>query len=140
MSPSLDIRQMQETDKPLVYSSWLRSFREVSTSIPKEIYFKNQTKLIDKIFECSTVWVACNSEDSEQLFGYVVHQLAPGDISVVHYIYVKHPYRRFGIGSSLMKPFIGNDLPNIITHNGRSLPEVVDKWNLVYDPYFLLRL
>jgi ribosomal protein S18 acetylase RimI-like enzyme len=134
------IRSYLPEDTNFLYNSWLKSFRESINCIENEIFFKNHTKLLDKILKVSEVFIACNPEDEDQIFGYVVRQKL-GEISIIHYIYVKHTYRRLGFGNMMMDLFkAGQDIPHVTTHHTRMMDVVGEKWNLVFDPYLLLEL
>lgn len=46
--------------------------------------------------------VACDRDDSSFLFGHIVGEVEPGETPIVHYTYVKAPYRRTGIARGLL--------------------------------------
>jgi hypothetical protein len=51
--------------------------------------------------------MACNPNNSDQIFGFVVYE-TNCDTPVLHYVYVKAPFRGFEIGSDLVSVARGN--------------------------------
>lgn len=140
------IRQGTIDDASFIYSSWLRSYRDHSSYadfIPKEIYYKCQARVIENLLKNCGVSIACNPEDNEQIFGYVVYSPSNIGVSIIHYIYVKHPYRRLGIATTL-KEYVkhetchDNALPLVATHEtGMLKTTFAEKWNIIFNPYLL---
>ena len=112
MLDSVVTRQANAQDVPFIFSSWLKSYHNsnFALSIPSTMYFKEQHKLIEQIITRSTVLVAVNPEDQSQIYGWICADTA-GAVPIIHYLYVKHPYRKFGLGRMLVdlistEPFI----------------------------------
>lgn len=100
-----DFRQATTYDHNMVYSSWLQSNRNAAlyALVPNTVYFHEFHKIIESILEKGAVFVACDKEDPDQIFGYVVTEYSDiDDTLVVHWIYVKHPFRNNGVAQSLM--------------------------------------
>ena len=139
------IRQGVEGDVSFIYSSWLRSYRDHSSHadlIPKEIYYKCQARIIRKLLDSCGIAVACNPEDQEQIFGYCIYSPSSAGIAIVHYLYVKHPYRKLGIATTLrdwVKYECGHDngLPVVATHETANWNSFSSKWNMIYNPYLI---
>jgi GNAT superfamily N-acetyltransferase len=127
-------RSYHEDDRNFILNSWLKSYKDsmVCKEIPSEIYYETQRELVSKVLDGAQVLVACSPESDKQIFGYIAYE-HPG---LIHYIYVKFPYRKFGIGTSLMEqsevvaPYISTHLPR----KHKKAPEVI------YNPYLLWRL
>jgi GNAT superfamily N-acetyltransferase len=62
---------------------------------------REQYGLIQRLIGRSKVLLAKNQEDDEQIFGYIVAETLSPDRPIVHYCYVKEPFRRLGIASKL---------------------------------------
>lgn len=136
------VREHNEKDIPFIYKSWLVNFRDsnnLEALIDKQIYFDSHKKIIDKILEQSTCLIAANPDDEDQIFGYVIFDNYK-KLQILHYVYVKAPYRRLGIASLLKK--LAFKLPHAIvtSHHTRMSMVLRDKWNLVFNPYILLDL
>jgi len=91
-----------ENDTAFVFSSWLRSYRfSLQTKdIPTAFYYRCHHKLIEDILERPDVRisVACLQTDPSLIFGWACFE-GP----VLHYIFVKPPYRRLGIAKTLVR-------------------------------------
>lgn len=143
----VSMRPMAQTDVPYIYNTWLEDFysshhvkikgssRAIQTHValmPKELYFKEQRAVIDKILKKSYITVACNSEDEHQIFGYIVHRQLGDEIGIISWIYVRPVYRGFGIAKKLLES--AGEM-HVITH---ALPKsrwFLRKFNLVFNPY-----
>ena len=51
----------------------------------------------------TTALVACDPDDPNFLFGHVVAEVEPHETPIVHYAFVKAPYRRTGIARGLFE-------------------------------------
>ena len=139
-------REFREDDEGFVYNSWLKSFRDGSPwadKIPAQIYFANHKKVLAKLLKESGVVIAANPECPDQIFGYGVYQPTAGNVTVLHYIYVKHSYRKLGVGADILRMIQrlsdhDMQLPMAATHITSGNWETLRvKWNLIYNPYVL---
>lgn len=130
-------RAATESDIGFIFNSWLKSYRNSGFArfISNTIYFTEHHKLIEKLILNNKVIVACNTEDPNQLFGYICGGHIDG-IFACHYVYVKHTYRNMGLGKELLKQF--NHDPSVAavyTHHTRIADRLAPRYNLVYHPY-----
>lgn len=92
------------TDEAFIFNSWLKSFKDspMMAGLSTTIYYKEMHETIKRILEDKTshVLMACDPDDDESLYGYVVAQTI-GAALIFHWVYVKHPLRNFGIGRNL---------------------------------------
>lgn len=135
-------RAGRPTDAHFLLSTWLKSYRNSGpvTKIPNANYFQGHQDLIVHILSLqgTAVEVVCAKDDPDQIIGYVVYnKLAP----ILHYVYVKYPFRKLGLGQMLVamvqelhKP---SGLPLHCTHIARQWDVVSRKMNLIFDPYNL---
>jgi hypothetical protein len=107
-------RDAQHEDLNLVFDSWLKEFRlsPVGVQIESDVYYPNYRKHLGRIIRASTVTIACNPDDPDQIYGYAVHRLI-GDIRVVSWIFVKAPFRAMGIGRRVFDEIGAAD---VVTH------------------------
>lgn len=140
------IRHATKEDVSFIYNSWLRSFKDSSPwakLIPNQVFFDNHKKVVSKLLRDSFVFVACNPDMADQIFGYIVCQPTVGKVAVVHYVYIKQPYRRLGIGAALFDRMLhacehDRTFPVVATHATYAL-EVLNtkRIQIVYNPYVL---
>ncbi len=138
------MRPASKADVSFIYNSWLKSFYDNSSwakQIPPKIFFDNHKKVITHIMNSSGMVIAANPDEPSQIFGYGIFQQTSGDIAVIHYLYVKQPYRKLGIGTALfdnIKHQCRHDpvFPCLGTHSTRVFEDVLArKWNVVFNPY-----
>lgn len=145
----IEIRRMRAEDIPYIYSSWLEDFlsshhikqkeknRAVQSHValmPKDLYYKEQRYLIDKILKKSIVYVACNSEEENQIFGYAVTRSLGdnSDLTLLSWIYVRPVYRGFGICNLLMKKLGQVD---VVTHMTPQRRWFLKRYSIIFNPY-----
>lgn len=143
--PAVVYRAPTPADTSFIFNSWLKSFRsnsEWARAMPPAIYFDNHKRVVDRLLKECGVLVAANPEDPEQIFGYAVYQATAGNVTILHWLYVKHTYRRLGIGGEIFrtvreltrhKP----ELPVVGTHYTSLWNVLADKWRLVFNPYVM---
>jgi len=88
------------TALPFVIHSWLKSFRNsgFAKHIPAHLYFASHHALIERLLKrgaraCAAVF----ADDPDTLIGWMCTEG-----TVLHYLYVKHVFRRIGIGTKLL--------------------------------------
>jgi hypothetical protein len=98
--PSVVLRRATAADVPFILNSWLRSHWDAwgePHGIPKGHYFAEAHRKACLTLSRAECLLAINPEDESHLLGYVVWE--PGTL---HYVYVKHPYRKEGLASRLV--------------------------------------
>lgn len=104
MSPPVRVVPMAEQHIPFVFDYWLESFRlaHAAGPIPMDLYWPVYREVIKRLIDKPTVDVlgAYNPDDGDQFYGFLVRQRRSPPI--VHYLYVKKPFRRNGIAKILM--------------------------------------
>ncbi len=137
MKAAAYIRAAEESDLNFIYSSWLKAMRRTTGHIDKEVFYPNHRRLVEALIDKSQILIACSDEDQNQIFGYLVKE-ERFKVPILHFLYVKSPFRRMGIGTQLFK-MIG--LPEgalmPVTHFTAYHEYVAPKWGLVYNPYLL---
>jgi len=118
----IKIRLATDTDYPLIYSSWLKSFADADQArlVTKSVYYQEHHALIDKLIAKKALFfVACSKHDDDHVYGWICVNLASKP-QVVHYVYVKQIYRKIGIANYLMEMV---QKPYIYTQKNRFQPE-----------------
>lgn len=137
----LKIRNVTNEDVPFIFNSWLKSFREtgfMANGISNTVYYDGHHKIIQKILQRSEIWVACDERYPDQIFGYAVAERIDG-IFVLHYVYVKHNFRKTGIAKVLLSMFKHDrDQASCCTHLTRLTDRFLMKYNMFYNPYIVL--
>ena len=132
------IREATVEDHPFIYSSWLKSFRDgpAVKGITNSTYYSGQHQVIENLItEKSTViLLACNPEDSLHIYGYIV-----ATENCVHWVYVKLPFRQFGICKTLIQALVKTD-KKYYTHLPKILHRKASQFSsFEYNPYLLFK-
>ena len=136
----INLRTATAEDVPFIFNSWLKSYRNshFCKLVVNEIYYNEHHKVIERLIKKSKVIVACNRDDENQLYGYIVADEVEGFFAL-HYIYVKHSFRNMGIGEALLNSFEHDpSVASIYSHHTRLCDKLAPKYSMVYHPYLLI--
>lgn len=106
------IRPVETADVNFIFNSWLKSYRHGSyfaKKIRDTVFYKYHHMVCDAILRRPTtrVLMACDPEDPSVIYGYLVYEKLNTDLHnwgyVLHYAYVKSPFRKLGVGAELLK-------------------------------------
>lgn len=115
----ITFREANETDLPFIMNSWLKSYYPFSQRAPEpRYYFEGHRKLLDRVYRRSKILVACNPEDTEHIFGYVVHE-PKAEHQIYHWCFVKFAFRNMGLARSLIERTREPNQPLFFTHKHR---------------------
>lgn len=141
------VRQAKDSDIPFIIDSWLKSYAEKGIEFSsKESYFKSYPQFIKDIIESSYLYIVCLPEDSDTILGWMCFEPRNNQY-ILHYIYVKHPFRKFGIAKYLFKIYekINSNKQIIYSHKTNHLDNIIsiskDNWiynlkdKLEFNPY-----
>jgi hypothetical protein len=134
-------RSVSAEDIPFLYSTWLKSYRndsETGLSVRKSIFFESYRLVLDHILQKNTtkVLVACKPDEPNVIYGYMVAE--PND-NVLHYVFVKEAFQRFGIANQLFQQIFPNTSSGsvTITHRTDHARDYCKKF--IYNPFELYR-
>jgi len=104
MSNQVSIRPAQPDDIPFIYSVWLRSYRHdspITRYIKQETFFKEHQRLLDRLMlrQSVKVTICCSESDPALIFGFMAYETP----NIIHFIYVKKPFRGEGFAKLLIK-------------------------------------
>jgi len=131
-------------DLAFVASSWIASFVAESNlckGVPKGLGAKEQTRVVNRLLPYSRILAACDREDPDVIYGYIVFEKIDG-VALIHYVYVKRPFQNFGIANAMI------DMVRLKIHTDKDLPMITDhstihalrlrKHGIVYNPFLLI--
>lgn len=139
MKDLYQIRSAQPEDVNFILNSWLMSYRHspFAKGVLKDVYFKKHHEFVKACLARSAVFCAVSKDDTTQIYGWVCIEPPTGHelTRALHYVYVKHPYRNFGIGSSLLSHVLESEPKFAFSHlaTGKLLGFLAEKGS--YDPY-----
>lgn len=142
----IELRAYRESDLAYIANSWLEDYlsshfikdkkKQLSKAtyvamMPRELYYKEQRARIEKILAKSSILVACNAEDENQIFGFVIYRFI-GEIGLISWAYVRPVYRGFGIMKKLLDKIGPMD---VITHVTPLRRWALRRFELIYNPF-----
>lgn len=144
ISPALNIRPMDVEDHAFVFNSWMNSYRKgskLAKSLDYPVYKAGQTDQITRLLLGSDTLIAANPEEPGQIFGYICFTEFE-DLTALHWIYVKEPFRRFGIADAMIEAMkAGNNHAEtssiFATHTTHNWRWIAEKWGLRHNPYLI---
>lgn len=131
------LRPANSEDVGFIFNAWLKNFRnsEFANDMPNEIFFSEHHKVIERLLQQYDVVIAANQEDPSQIYGFICAGYTEG-VFTLHYVYVKHTFRKMGIAEALLNSFNHDpDCAAIYTHKSRSAKHLAKKYNFIYHPY-----
>lgn len=141
MNIPISFRKVEEGDVPFIYNAWLKSYKDspCGKTLVSDIFFTNHKLIVKGLISDPNVnlLLAVNPENSSQIYGFACVESTP-TVSTVHYVYVKYNFRKFGIAGGLVRA-IEPQIEKIrfFTHLPREWRDIVQKYNVVYNPYLL---
>ncbi len=129
--PALSYRLASNDDKKIIRHSWFESYRRggKAPAVRFEYYDPGQNWVIRQALERGKTTVAYATSVPDEVCGWACIE---GD--VLHYVYVKHAYRRLGIATELAKQakfYSQETIPGL---------KLARKLQLQYNPYYILNL
>jgi hypothetical protein len=139
--PPYVLRSMVPDDEAFIFTSWIKGFHQVTPMnfCPSSVYLPQQRLIITRLLETATTLVACLPEKPDDIIGYIVYEIV-GGLMVVHWMYVKSLFRHNTVATSILQslyPGVTTD-PIVVTHNFNAFRDVRHRFNIQYDPYFLI--
>lgn len=96
---SVNFRPYRDSDLRMVYSSWVRSYGGLNRDQEKWAIYEYQIELIKKaVSECEILVATPKACSDDDICGWLCYKGA-----VVQFMYVKKPFRNFGVGTALLK-------------------------------------
>ena len=127
MTVDVVIRPMRPADESFIRATWLRGYRDTAKG-SGEWYYAAQGALIGELLRRHPARVAHYPGDLDQVLGYLV-----ADGPVVHWLYVKGPFRRLGIGRTLLEHEAPGATSRPTTHWTRDAARLAERLHLVRD-------
>lgn len=105
----MKIRGLLPCDIGFITSTWMNTYKRDAKLAPlllDGLFFNEHNRLIHDSLDCNKVLIACDPEDKEHVFGYLVGHSSPSvQADYLHYIYVKSSFRQKGIAAAMIQAF-----------------------------------
>lgn len=138
------LRPATSEDMPFFYSATLQSHFYSSPScsnVLPSIYYPEHKKTLQRLLERPSIFltIACLKDDPQVILGFMLSEARE---NVLHYMYVKRAFRRFGVARELMKA-LGIELRRAnVSHWTDDMADIQRTKRypeLTYNPYLLAR-
>lgn len=127
----ISIREVREEDVNFILNSWLKVMRqETPLDCDNDTFFDRHKRNIIRILQSADTFMAVNPEDQDQIFGYLVSEKP----NVVHFGFVKSPFRRLEVFNRLLTHALQSELV-IYTQRTWATGFFRNKYKLAYDPF-----
>lgn len=87
---------------------------------------EGQMELRDRLLARAEIWLACSPADPWFVMGFIVAD-RPHSAIVLHFLYVKHHFRRLGLGVRLLESMAEGRRRIVATHRTRSWDQVAPR-------------
>jgi len=120
-------------DYNFLLSSWLKSARIQHHEVEDKIYFEAYKARVRMMLATRDTMLAVDPDDPLLILGYINY-----DDSAVHFLYVKHALRNFGIATQLLSQ-TNKSFPITVTESSKVLKHYRTKYpgRIVYNPYIV---
>lgn len=144
MELPIKIREYSSSDEAFVFHSWLKTYfdalidMKMTNGIRSDVYYKGQHNRVAGLLKRGNTLIACNSEDDDQIYGWLNFEDTEDDGVILHFVYVKQPFRKMGIAKRLIEIAKYSKGEVFYTHKTqftKNLTNVVGK--ATFNPYLL---
>lgn len=147
MTDKYNTRGLKPSDIPYITSTWMNSFRtnsKFAAGILHRIYSSEHNSIINKVLNKSKVIIACDKDDEDHIFGYMVYENTEAiDLDIFHYIYIKAPFQKKSVALNMISDVKkGNNA--VYTHKNEKASWIATKLlkdyeNINYNPYLFFK-
>lgn len=137
-APPLRVVPLVPSERPLVFSSWLRSLHadverrhgDPATTIPRRAFFDGEHERVERLLDTATTH-AVKFDGIDEVIGWA----CATPPAVLHFVFVKDAYRRTGVARTVLAGF--GMLPGRWAFSTYARPVALwaSRYDLVYNPY-----
>jgi len=101
----VEIRPANSFDDSIIMSSWLKGAYHLCPAfkdMPRSLFFGMHHPVCQMLLLTGDAICAVDVEDPTHVLGYLVYKNYR-DFSVIHWVYIKQQFRRFGIAEELLR-------------------------------------
>ena len=133
-SDLVSLRPAVEADRNFIMATIMRGLyygESWFSEIPKPVFMERYHKVVEYLLgkDTTQVLIACLKEDPETILGYSI--LTPS-MQVVHFVFVKKPWRGIGIAGSLVPADTRS-----ATHLTKTGLSIIRAKNIDFNPFML---
>jgi hypothetical protein len=96
-------------DYNFLISSWTKSARHAFPDVDDKVYYQDYKSKVRDLLANKDTLLAVDPEDSSIILGFMTYEP-----NIIHYVYVKHALRGFGIAKQL-STIASSEIPTTVT-------------------------
>ena len=129
----------EATDKGVVYAPWTRQIRHMQPfdKMGPDEFDEHKEEVITKLIDRCKPTMAAPPGETYQIYGWVCGEHRDQK-QILHFVYVRGVFRRFGIGNALMRllfPSLGSERL-YFTYKTVAIKHFMDRWDAIWNPYY----
>jgi len=135
------LRAPKTGDIGFVFNAFLKSFRDapVNKGMTHTVYYREMHAVIERALlrPSIRIVIACDPSEEDMIYGFGIGEVIDSTLCL-HYIYVKHSFRQFGIGRALEAEL--HKLPHtdrVYTCAATLSPKLLRTHPYTYNPFLL---
>jgi len=139
----VQIRAAKKDDIQFITANWGHSYRDAPfvRGVPNSVYWFYHHKIMETLLPRSTVLIACNAEDPNQILAFLCAEMWDTCL-VIHYIYVKKIYQKVGLATRLVNAMKESERPSHIQYTSKTqdifpIERKMKERGMTYNPYLL---
>lgn len=131
-----NIRSFEKDDYNFIHVSWSYVMRGGFRKLKNPEYHDMINPIIKDKIDKGQIYVACSEDDHNFIYGFAAIKVIEG-IPLVQMIYVKQPFRKFGILKSFIEKIKKDHGDALIGIYQRPFDKwIFEKFNIIYKPEF----
>lgn len=139
--PLWTLRTLNDSDFPMIFNFWAKKIYESYPMhfVPQEIFFPAQEKVIKNCLHKYQTLVLSFLDDPSQIIGFINYFFFSG-ILIINWAQIRGPFRQQGIMGGIINNLYPDSKKKIIilTQFSKYFQKLNHKYNLIYDPFFLI--
>jgi hypothetical protein len=141
-TPLVTVRRPVPTDVEFMLKTWLREYRRaMPRAFPDRLYYNEFQKIILALTRKSNARVVCTTNDPNFIVGFLVGDVYPEyETAVVHFAYMRPPFRRYGFARQALLDMAYQDGYEIIATHWTPYMDRFRIKQLIHNPYVLYKV
>lgn len=105
ITSALRVRKAATEDLSFILDSWLKDYKRSAYAgvVPNNLYDKVYSNTIQQLLDRGMTVLVAEGTQVNTLIGYIAFEASRSGAGVVHWLYVKKPYRGNGFGCYLLQ-------------------------------------
>lgn len=141
-TPLVSIRRPVPTDVEFMLKTWLREMRRAyPRNWPDRLYYNEFQRVILALTRKSGARVICVTDDPNFIVGFLVGNAYPESrTAVVHFAYMRPPFRRYGFARRALEDMGYQDGFEIVATHWSPYMDRFRLYQLIYNPLTLYKV